>query len=124
MLKNILLIGAGGFAGSIGRYLLSRFLELRIFTSFPLGTFTVNVIGCFIMGLLYGLTVKGTASPEIRFLLATGFCGGFTTFSTFSLESLTLLQDGQFWFAFLYIAGSLVAGLAAVWIGFLIIKAI
>jgi CrcB protein len=124
MLKNILLIGAGGFAGSVVRYLLSRTVELRVFTSFPLGTFAVNVIGCFIIGLLYGLTIKGTASPEIRFLLATGFCGGFTTFSSFSLESLTLLQDGQLWFTFLYMAGSLLAGLAAVWIGFLIIKTI
>jgi CrcB protein len=124
MLKNVLLIGVGGFAGSVGRYLLSRLVELRVFTSFPLGTFAVNIIGCFIIGLLYGLTIKGTATPEMRFLLATGFCGGFTTFSSFSMESLTLLQDGQLWFAFLYIAGSLLAGLAAVWIGFLIIKTI
>jgi CrcB protein len=124
MLKNILLVGIGGFVGSIGRYLLSQFVELRIFTSFPLGTFAVNIIGCFIIGLLYGLTIRGAASPEIRFLLATGFCGGFTTFSTFSLESMTLLQDGQFWFVFLYMAGSLLAGLAAVWIGFLIIKTV
>ncbi len=124
MLKNILLVGIGGFAGSVGRYLLSQFVELRVFTSFPLGTFAVNIIGCFIIGLLYGLTIRGAASPEIRFLLATGFCGGFTTFSTFSLESMALLQDGQLWFAFLYMAGSLLAGLAAVWIGFLIIKTI
>lgn len=83
MLKNILLIGAGGFIGSISRYLLSRFVEVRIFTSFPLGTFAVNVIGCFIIGILYGLIIKGSTTPEIRFLLVTGFCGGFTTFQPF-----------------------------------------
>jgi CrcB protein len=122
MLKNILLIGVGGGIGSILRYLLSRYIELRILTSFPLGTFTVNIVGCFIIGVIYGLTIRNLAPPEMRFLLATGFCGGFTTFSTFSYESLSLLRDGQLWFAFLYMAGSLLAGLAAVWIGMLIIK--
>jgi CrcB protein len=124
MFKNILLIGAGGFVGSAARYLLSRFMELRILTSFPLGTLTVNIVGCFIIGVIYGLTVRNMASPEMRFLLATGFCGGFTTFSSFSYESLALLQDGQLWFAFLYMAGSVLAGLAAVWIGLLIVKTV
>jgi CrcB protein len=122
MLKNILLVGAGGFAGSVARYLLSRYMELQILTSFPLGTLTVNIVGCFIIGVIYGLTLRNLASPEIRFLLATGFCGGFTTFSSFSYESLALLRDGQLWFTFLYMAGSLLAGLAAVWIGLLIVK--
>src|SRR5699024_3930334 len=99
MFKNILLVGIGGFAGSVGRYLLARYIELRVLTSFPFGTFAVNIIGCFIIGLRYGLTLRGTVSPNIRFLLATGFCGGFTTFSTFSMESMTLLQDGQIGFA-------------------------
>jgi CrcB protein len=124
MIKNILLVGAGGFAGSIARYLLSRYMELRILTSFPFGTLTVNIVGCFIIGVIYGLTVRNLASPEIRFLLATGFCGGFTTFSTFSYESLALLRDGQLWFAFLYMAGSMLAGLAAVWIGLFIMSRI
>lgn len=122
MLKNLLLIGAGGFTGSVARYLIARYVELQFFTSFPLGTLLVNVAGCFVIGIIYGLAVRDLASPEIRFLLATGFCGGFTTFSSFSYESVGLLQDNQLWYAFLYLAGSLLLGLIAVWIGILIAK--
>lgn len=122
MLKSILLVGAGGFAGSTFRYFISRYVELHWLSSFPFGTFLVNIAGCVLIGVIYGLASKNMASPEMRLLLATGFCGGFTTFSSFSYEFFTLLQDDQLWYAFLYSAGSLLAGLAAVWIALLIIK--
>jgi len=124
MFKNLLLIGTGGFAGSALRFLISRYIELQVFTSFPLGTFVVNVVGCFIIGAIYGLATENLASPEIRFLLATGFCGGFTTFSSFSYESLSLVQDGQIWYVFLYLAGSLFAGIMAAWLGLLITEVV
>jgi len=122
MLKTLILVGSGGFLGSSFRYLLSRYIESNWLSSFPYGTFGVNVLGCLIIGIIYGLSVKNLASGEIRLLLATGFCGGFTTFSSFSYEFLTLLQDGQLWYAFLYSFGSLLAGLFAVWIGLTLIK--
>lgn len=122
MIKAILLVGSGGFLGSVLRYLLSKYIESTWLSSFPFGTFGVNIIGCLIIGLIYGLSIKSIASGEIRLLLATGFCGGFTTFSSFSYEFLTLLQDGQLWYAFLYSFCSLLAGLLAVWIGLTLIK--
>lgn len=122
MIKTILLVGSGGFVGSSLRYLLSRYIESNWLSSFPYGTFGVNIMGCLIIGIIYGLTAKNLASGEARLLLATGFCGGFTTFSSFSYEFQSLLQDGQLWYAFLYSFGSLLVGLLAVWIGLTIIK--
>lgn len=122
MLKTLLLVGCGGFIGSALRYLVSHAIEANALSSFPYGTFTVNVIGSLIIGIIYGLTVKNLVSPEIRLLAATGFCGGLTTFSTFSYELLTLMQDNQFFHSFIYAAGSLVAGFLAAWIGFSLIK--
>ena len=122
MLKMIWLVGTGGFLGSVARFLISRFIELKYPASFPYGTFAVNVAGCLLIGILYGLTVKNVTSPELRLLFATGFCGGFTTFSTFSYEFLTLMQDSQFYYAFLYVAGSVLIGFIAAWMGFNLTK--
>lgn len=124
MFKAIFLVGCGGFTGSILRFLIARFLENRILSSFPYGTFTVNILGCLIVGFIYGLMIKNLASPEARLFLATGFCGGFTTFSTFSYELFTLMQDGQVFYALLYLAGSLITGFLAVWAGILVTKMI
>jgi len=122
MLKAILLVGTGGFAGSVLRYLISRFMAVQTTSSFPFGTFSVNILGCLILGLIYGLGMKELVSSEMRLLLATGFCGGFTTFSSFSFEFMILLREGYTGLAFLYAAGSMAVGLAAVWIGILITK--
>ena len=122
MLKSILLVGAGGFAGSVLRYLISEFSALKWGAAFPYGTFIVNIAGCLIIGLIYGLGVKQIASTEMRLLLATGFCGGFTTFSSFSFEFLVLLREGHTTLAFLYAGGSMAVGLTAVWLGVLITK--
>jgi len=122
MIKTLLLVGSGGFLGSTLRYLFSRYVESTWLSSFPYGTFGVNIIGCLIIGAIYGLSIRNLASTETRLLVATGFCGGFTTFSSFSYEFLTLLQDGQLWYAFLYSFGSLAAGLLAVWMGITLIK--
>lgn len=124
MLKSILLIGFGGFAGSVLRFLISRYTALQWDTFFPSGTLLVNIAGCLMIGIIYGLTFKDAAAPEIRLLLATGFCGGFTTFSSFSFEFLILLRDGHHNLAFLYAGSSMMLGLAAVWIGLFIIKSL
>jgi len=124
MVKMILLVGSGGFVGSIARFLIARHIELKYLTSFPFGTLTVNVAGSLLIGLLYGLSVKNVVSPEMRLLLATGFCGAFTTFSTFSYEFLTLMQDNQVFYATLYAGGSLLLGFFAAWLGINITKVI
>lgn len=120
-MKAFLLVGAGGFAGSYLRYLISAKVE-QYFSSFPYGTFTVNMVGCFLIGLILGWVTQSNVAPEYRLLLATGFCGGFTTFSTFSYEGLALLQNGQLVQAFLYMGLSLLIGFLAVWLGLYMIR--
>lgn len=124
MLKSILLVGAGGFAGSVLRFLISRYTALQWDTVFPSGTFLVNIAGCLLIGIIYGLGIKQITTTELRLVLATGFCGGFTTFSSFSFEFLILLREGHHNLAFFYSAGSIIIGLAAVWIGLFIARSI
>ncbi len=121
-MKFILLVGAGGFIGSVARYLLSDAVQSRLLTSFPFGTMTVNLLGCFVIGIIYALSETANLAPEYRILIATGFCGGFTTFSSFSFESLTLLQDNQYLYAVLYAGFSLVLGLLAAFLGVILIR--
>ncbi|GHV41372.1 putative fluoride ion transporter CrcB [Bacteroidia bacterium] len=116
MIKQILLVGAGGAVGSILRYLTSVFMVKA--DSFPLATFAINIIGCFCIGLFVNL-IPGN---NMRLLLITGFCGGFTTFSTFASETLTLFNNNQILPALLYTLGSCVLGIGAVWLGMYITK--
>ena len=112
MIRNFLLVALGGAGGSVLRYMLSN-----INTSFPWGTFAVNVLGSFLIGLLVGLMSKGVLSPEMKLLLVTGFCGGFTTFSTFANESFSMMKAGDALQMALYLAASVVIGILAVWLG-------
>ena len=112
MLKSLLLVGTGGFFGSVARYAVAYVVGKMISTTFPLGTFLINIAGCFIIGLLYGLFQKeGNAQSGAWLILATGFCGGFTTFSAFALENVTLLKQQLNTTAILYTAASVVIGL-------------
>ncbi|MBI5538590.1 MAG: fluoride efflux transporter CrcB [Bacteroidia bacterium] len=123
MLKSVLLVALGGSVGSILRYLASVFTTKFYSANFPLATFIVNIIGCLIIGLLFGLFEKnGIVNDNLRLLLITGFCGGFTTFSAFSSENINLLQNGNFMTAFVYISLSVILGLFAVWLGLFIAK--
>lgn len=96
-MRNILIVGVGGFAGSILRYLISVY-SLSVYSGkFPFATFIVNVIGCLFIGLTYGFAERFEwMSPEMRLLIATGFCGGFTTFSAFAFENVRLLQNNEY----------------------------
>nr|WP_243900364.1 CrcB family protein [Hymenobacter defluvii] len=88
-----------------------------------MGTLLVNVLGCLLIGLFYAAAERGTiGSPELRLLLTTGFCGGFTTFSTFSYETIALLTDGEYFFGALYVAGSMLLGLAATFAGVALVR--
>lgn len=114
-MREILIVGAGGFAGSILRYLVSRaMLSCVAVSGFPFATLTVNVIGSLLIG---GLVSAGT-SGGWYLVAVTGFCGGFTTFSTFSLECVTLLRSGNWGLGITYIAVSLLLSIAAVIAGF------
>ncbi|MCD6273670.1 MAG: fluoride efflux transporter CrcB [Deltaproteobacteria bacterium] len=125
-MHKIILIGVGGFIGSILRYLVSGYVQnLSNSISIPYGTFAVNVIGCFLIGMFSHLAeLQIGMTLETRLLLIVGLIGSFTTYSTFGNETMTLLQDQRFFLASLNIGAHILAGLSAVLLGRLIINAI
>ncbi len=122
MLKNILCVAFGGAFGSVFRYLLAIFIDKFWTNTFPLATFLTNIIGCFLIGFFMGLLDKNNLmETQLKWLLITGFCGGFTTFSTFSSDNLQLLQN-QFFMTMTNILVSVVFGIVAVWFGLFMTK--
>ena len=123
MLKQLLLIGTGGFIGSVARFLVSR-LNTRVdWFSIPIGTLTVNVLGSLLIGFLIGISEKSPVlTVEWRMFLMVGLCGGFTTFSSFSGENLVLLKNGQILPLLLYTGLSIFLGFTAVYLGYISTK--
>jgi len=124
MLK-FLAVGAGGFLGAVSRYLLNGWMHRKFPGFLPAGTLLVNVIGCLAIGVLMGLVIERRLGPEhelIRVLLITGFLGSLTTFSTFAYETVELIQEDQWRPAIVNVSSNLVLGLAAVWLGRLIVR--
>lgn len=119
MIRNFILVGIGGTIGSMLRYLFSVIIR---HDRFPFATFTVNIIGCLIIGIVMGLAAKHAGFGEWRLFLATGICGGFTTFSSFSWECINMLEQQRYGSFGLYLCGSLLLGFAATFIGYFIIK--
>ena len=115
MIRNLLLVALGGAIGAVLRYLIYSFN-----TSFPWGTFIVNILGSLLIGFLVGFVSKGVLSPEMKLLLVTGFCGGFTTFSTFANESFGMMKAGDALLMALYIAASVIVSIMAVWSGMML----
>jgi CrcB protein len=123
MIKNILLVGLGGASGSVLRFLCQKWIGSLSNLSFPVGTFIVNITGCFLIGLLFSYAAKNeNISYDTQLLLMTGFCGGFTTFSAFTLEGMSLLKEDKTGLFLLYIGGSVIVGLLATWLGIRIAK--
>ena len=119
-MKHLLLVGLGGFIGSVARFLVSKLNLSWHFFSIPMGTLTVNVLGSFIIGILVGISVKSDLiSTDLRVFLMVGFCGGFTTFSSFSSENLMLMQNGQVVTVLIYTALSILLGFLAVYLGYI-----
>lgn len=116
-MKLLLFVFLGGGTGSVFRYLLTISIQRSLETVFPWATFIINLLGCMLIGAFYALSAHFQLSQEVRALLTVGICGGFTTFSTFSNESLQLLKSASYLPFFLYVAGSVLLGILGVMVG-------
>lgn len=123
-MRILLLIGTGSFIGGICRYLLSQFIQTKFLSGFPFGTLGVNILGCFAIGFVFAWSERTSMTAEWRLFLATGLLGGFTTFSAFSNETFELFRGGQLWYAFAYIAASILPGVIATFLGYSLLKLI
>ncbi|HLU86807.1 MAG TPA: fluoride efflux transporter CrcB [Taishania sp.] len=124
-MKAILLVGLGGGIGSILRYLTTLLTAKWSLNSLSPATLIANILGCLLIGLfISSIENKGMINQDLKLLLVTGFCGGFTTFSTFSLENIQLIQNGHVGQAILYSLTSIIVGLVAVLVGIQLIKVI
>ena len=125
MFKAMLIAGAGGFLGTCGRYLVGKLAHYLFSSPFPYGTFAVNIIGCFVIGLFFGMAEKThLISSNMNVFLITGFCGGFTTFSSFSDDMYLLMQNKHWGYLSLYLGLSIILGIILVWVGRSLIKAV
>lgn len=120
-MRNLIYIFLGGGAGSVFRFLISNYTQkLWNYNAFPLGTFLVNMTGCFLIGILSAYYMK--TDNTIKYLLITGLCGGYTTFSTFSAENFSLWQNSNYSMLIFYAVGSLIIGVMMVFLGFQVMK--
>ncbi len=125
LMFRALLIGIAGLTGTLLRYWLSGFVARRYGETFPVGTMVVNVVGCLIAGAVFNLTEERfLVNPTLRTVILIGLLGGFTTFSSYGLQTFTLLRDGEFGLASLNIVVSNVLGLFMVWVGYALVKAL
>jgi CrcB protein len=121
-MKHVLLVFLGGGLGSSCRYVISKYLN-ALENTIPLGTFAVNIIGSLLIGVIMGFALNNdTPTSTLTLLVATGFCGGFTTFSAFALENYHLLKTGDITNFIVYTLGSITLGILAVFIGVLLVK--
>ena len=122
-MKSFLLVFLGGGVGSSCRFLISNILNYNFKSFHYLGTFSVNIIGCILIGIVMGFLQKeNNFNQNYLLLFSSGFCGGFTTFSAFANENLDLIKSGNFSLFFLYVISSVVFGIAAAYLGYLIVK--
>lgn len=123
MIKSYLIVGLGGAAGSMLRYGVQKIFNSQYAGQFPTGTLLVNISGCFIIGVLWGIASRSlTWNEEMKLLLMAGFCGGFTTFSAFTMEGIGLLKENKSSLFIIYLTASVVGGLLATFIGIRIAK--
>jgi fluoride exporter len=125
MLKTILIVGTGGFIGSVMRYLVQFYVEKGMSSTFPLGTLIANIAGSFIIGMVFAIAEKGNLlNSEWRIFLTVGICGGFTTFSAFAYNNFTMIKEHSFGQLFINVGGNIFLGILAVYLGIIVIRAI
>lgn len=123
-MKELLIVGCGGFVGAVLRYLVSGWVQNVMNRPFPYGTLAVNGIGSFIIGILAGVALTGAVSPNVRLFVGIGLLGAFTTFSTFSYETMMLLKSSSYLEAFLNVGVNVIVGLILVYLGYVLGQAI
>lgn len=123
-MQRVILVGLAGLAGTLGRYCLSGLVARRYGETFPWGTLVVNATGCFLTGAIYYLSERFLISPIFRSMILIGLLGGFTTFSSYGLQTFTLLREGEFGLALLNITLSNLLGLLLIWAGYVLMKAL
>ena len=122
-MRILFIIGAGGFLGTMARYLVQQGVSKMLPIVFPYGTLIVNIAGCFLIGVFYTLTSKENAfTPDWRLFLTTGFCGGFTTFSTFTYETYNLFREEQYLYLSIYVAASIILSILATFAGMALMR--
>lgn len=121
-MREYVFVGLGGMIGSVARFAISSWLATHMQSGFPLGTFFVNVTGCFVIGVVYGSVERTLIDSDMRLFLISGLCGGFTTFSAFSAESLFLFRSGNVMTAGLYCVLSVIVGVAATYAGLMLMR--
>lgn len=125
MLRTILIVGTGGFIGSVMRYLVQFYVEKGMSSTFPMGTLIANVAGSFIIGMVFALAEKGNLmSSEWRIFLTAGICGGFTTFSAFAYNNFTMIKEHSYGQLLFNLGGNIFLGILAVYVGIIVIRAI
>ena len=123
MIRTILIVGTGGFIGSVLRYLVQYYVEKGMSSSFPLGTLIANIAGSFIIGIVFALAEKGNLlSSEWRVFMAVGLCGGFTTFSAFAYNNFIMIEEQSYMQLLLNIGGNLFLGIVAVYLGLILVR--
>lgn len=125
MLRTILIVGTGGFIGSVMRYLVQFYVEKGMSSTFPMGTLIANIAGSFIIGMVFELAEKGNLmSSEWRIFLTVGICGGFTTFSAFAYNNFTMIKEHSYGQLLFNLGGNIFLGILAVYVGIIVIRAI
>jgi CrcB protein len=124
MLRTVLLVGTGGFIGSVMRYLLQVFVEKGMSSTFPLGTLIANIVGSFLIGIVFALAEKQIMNAEWRLFMSVGICGGFTTFSAFAFNNFNMIKEHTWNQLLLNVGGNLVLGVFAVYLGIILVKSV
>lgn len=124
MIRTIVIVGTGGFIGSVMRYLLQVYIENKLLSTFPLATMIANISGSLLIGIVFGLAEKSLMNSDWRIFLSVGICGGFTTFSAFAFNNFNMIKEHTWNQLFLNIGGTMIFGILAVYLGIILVRAI